>query len=214
MWSTHELTCEKADLLQEQFDIIHDTYLPYGIEMSLAGIDHTINPTWANNTVFSQSEADMKNALHRGNYTDINIYIVDRLFYPDHINDTETHIDLGNDLGIQLYEVKGFTHFPVSGVTWYSDVIKDAVIISHIAVWGSNLTGKDEGKTAVHEIGHWFGLEHTFLRGCVGLGDGIEDTPVEDISNVTATGCPVGRDTCPDQPGLDPIHNFMDYTDE
>lgn len=66
----------------------------------------------------------------------------------------------------------------------------------------------------MHEIGHWFGLEHTFLHGCVGLGDGIADTPVEDISNVGSGGCPIGRDTCPDQPGLDPVHNFMGYTDE
>ncbi|KAF2032348.1 hypothetical protein EK21DRAFT_61115 [Setomelanomma holmii] len=175
------------DLLQKQFDILHETFLPYGIEMSLAGIDHTINPIWANNTAFSQSEADMKNALHKGDYTDINIYVV--------------------------YEVLGFTHFPVSGITFLSDFIADAVVLGHNGAYGSNATGRDMGRSAIHEIGHWFGLEHTFLHGCVGLGDGIAETPLEDISQLTTSGgCPEGRDTCPGSPGLDPIHNHMDYT--
>jgi hypothetical protein len=69
------------------------------------------------------------------------------------------------------------------------------------------------GRTATHEIGHFFGLQHTFEYGCAAEGDSIKDTPpVLDYNS----GCSKGANSChndsPDE--IDMIENYMDYSDD
>ena len=67
--------------------------------------------------------------------------------------------------------------------------------------------GRDTG---VHEIGHHLGLDHTFSGSCSLANDGIDDTPAMDED--ANTSCDETQDSCPDLPGLDPVHNYMNYS--
>lgn len=71
------------------------------------------------------------------------------------------------------------------------------------------------GKSLIHEAGHWLGLLHTFSGySCdeSNMNDYISDTPQQ--LSYTNNDCPVNADTCPGRPGLDPIHNYMDYSSD
>ena len=177
--------------ITQQIDVLNNAYGPWGWSFTIADadIDRTNNSSWYTCSG-GTCETQMKNALRKGTADDLNIY--------------------SNNMGGGLL---GWATFPSS----YSSQPKmDGVVILFSSVPGGSAAPYNIGDTATHEVGHWMGLYHTFQGGCAknaSGGDTVSDTPAE---RSPAFGCPVNRDSCAGgrYPGLDPIYNFMDYTDD
>ena len=156
-----------------------------GFAFELAGVTRTTNADWFH--MHSQGQdRKMKLALKRGGLRTLNIYTVD-------------HRTL---LGLRVARAgrregrrarRRRRPLPVAARRQRS----------RSTAWATRAT---------HEVGHWIGLYHTFQGGCNGHGDQVADTAAE-ASAPRSAARPAGT-RARNKPGLDPITNFMDYTDD
>ncbi|KAF9050457.1 hypothetical protein BJ165DRAFT_1458234 [Panaeolus papilionaceus] len=178
-------------MVQQQIAVLNNDYKSTGISYRMASIDRTVNATWYRKVYYGNAEAvQMGTALRKGGPADLNLYTVGFAEPPP-----------GSPylLGYATFPWDYTSNPKADGVFIHPETFPDGIFAPY------NL-----GKTATHEVGHWVGLYHTFEGGCDSPGDYVNDTPFE---AGPAFGCPSGSDTCP-QGGLDPIHNFMDYSDD
>jgi hypothetical protein len=157
-----------------------------GFSFRLAGVTRTDNADWFYANPGGVNEHSMKKALRQGGSDALNLY------------------------STTAGDFLGWAYLP-DILTKPGQAYLDGVVIDWESMLGTSATyaGRfDQGETATHEVGHWLNLEHTFFGGCSAKGDFVDDTPAQ---KTPTSGCPEGKDTC-SAPGLDPIHNYMDYS--
>jgi hypothetical protein len=183
-----------ANLTQAQIDaqinVLNTTFGGFeggyatGFKFKLVGVTRTNNGEWLRHGFGDKAERDMKRALHRGGRDTLNIYSTEASFY------------------------LGWAYFPNLSD---SRLYLDGIVVDWESMLGTSTryaNRYDLGKTTVHEAGHWVNLYHVFQGGCNNWGDYVDDTPPQ---RTATNGCPVGQDSC-SEPGIDSIHNYMDYS--
>ena len=104
--------------------------------------------------------------------------------------------------------IQGYAYFPFNSPI-------DGIVILHNAFGtvGNVKSNTDMNRTLTHEVGHYFGLYHTFHdtstcgteTSCTTQGDRVCDTPV----TIQSASC-----TTPACSGTQQVENYMDYTPE
>jgi len=124
----------------------------------------------------------------------------------------QLNIDPAHHLNIYTGNMPGLLGWSYMPYSWSESYYMHGVCLSYTCLPGGTYP-YNLGKTASHEVGHYLGLLHTFDNGCNAPGDYVNDTPYQDDGNNIYT-CNPNLDTCPNQLGSDPVHNYMNYVDD
>ncbi|MBL4658393.1 MAG: T9SS type A sorting domain-containing protein [Flavobacteriales bacterium] len=117
----------------------------------------------------------------------------------------------------------GYAQYPGTNFTYGGPWSTWGIVVKHNQ-WGAIGTSSADGRTGTHEVGHTFGLYHTFLSAsancgarCDTTGDEVCDTPPVNYSSGL---CPTTQNTCGndtvgpspyDTNVVDQIENYMSY---
>lgn len=104
--------------------------------------------------------------------------------------------------------ILGYATFPGTATSTTDGVVID---YNYFGTIGTATAPYNLGRTATHEVGHWFNLRHIWGDATCG-SDLVNDTPTHNTANY---GCPTypHYSTCTGTP-VEMTMNYMDYTDD
>lgn len=146
--------------------------------------------------------------------------------------DTESYLNIWvcNISGGGLGQIFGLAYPPADVPNWPEGAAAptegaEGVIIHYTTLGRNNpshmlddVEGNDQGRTLVHEVGHYLGLRHIWGDALPFIGDGCaEDDGFADTPNCEAADnfqCNHQANTCVDEPEdfVDMVENYMDYS--
>lgn len=177
--------------LKAQVALLNGACAPAGIAFRIADARLHENDAWFYHEPGSHAETEMKTELGKDTARSLNIYIA------------------------EPGGVLGYATFPWR---YAASPERDGVVLHHASLPDAARRALDQpfpfdlGMTAVHQIGHWAGLFHTFEGGCEAPGDDVADTAYEEKP---ASGCPLNQpSSCQGEMGFNPVENYMDYSDD
>jgi len=131
---------------------------------------------------------------------------------------TDDKIKLSEEMGDDAWDPGSYLNIWVGALDkflGYSSIpgdpaTNDGVVISN-TIFGIRGGDYGNGRTAVHEVGHWLGLKHLWGDAACG-DDGVADTPRQETFT---NGCPSGiRISCNNGPYGDMYMDYMDFTND
>jgi hypothetical protein len=202
--------------LDAQLRVLDQQLGPFGYKFVRHSVSRTDNAAWQSMISGEQTETDAKHALTIDHASVLNFYVAKPRYWT---KDAAGNRVVSNALGIATFP------WWLGEATWDSKL--DGVVIDYRTLPSVKSWEFDLGYTAVHEVGHWVGLLHTFQgggalsqsfqNGCAPPGDEVGDTP-DEYGPYFGPG--LGKQCVAPMPsrclagGLNPIRNYMDYADD